>query len=217
LGYDEGHQELWDLIAEKFTENPLDLCQDTLFDSGGPWWSYGDNENYTETVISEYPGPLIIHFEQFNLESGYDSLWIYDGTDINSPLLSAFSGDQTPENLMTSANSFTIRFNSDGATERSGYALVWSCPTASINESDSWDVSIFPNPADDRINIILKNENPETWSMDLFDIKGNLITSVKSIPECNFMITTSNYSPGVYILKLHTQHKYLIRRLVITH
>jgi hypothetical protein len=204
LGYDNGYPELWDLIEEKFTQSPVAPCRDTLHDSGGPWWNYGDGENYTETVISDYPGPLSLHFEQFSLESGRDSLWIYDGPGMNSSLLAALSGDQVPVGLVTSGNSFTIRFNSDGTSTRTGYSLVWSCPTASVNEIVAPDFSIYPNPANDRL-IIQRNVGKHgLWSVELFDIQGKCIRQVNSENDEMIIIPVKDCRIGIYVLKVNS-------------
>lgn len=204
LGYDNGYPDLWDLIEEKFTQNPLSPCCDTLNDSGGPWLNYGDDEDYTETVSSAYPGPLMINFEQFDFESGYDSLWIYDGQDINSPLLAALSGNIAPSGIATSSNSFTIRFKSDAATSRAGYSLVWSCPTASVNEIVAPDFSICPNPADDQLNILRNDNMHGLWSVELFDIQGKVIRQANSENKEKIVIPVKDSRKGIYILKVNT-------------
>jgi hypothetical protein len=204
LGYDNGYPELWELIEEKFTQSPVAHCRDTLHDSGGPWWNYGDGESYTETVISDYPGPLSLHFEQFSLESGRDTLWIYNGHSINSPLLAALSGDQAPLGLAASGNSFTIRFNSDGSSTRAGYSLVWSCPTASVNEIVVSDFNIYPNPADEHLIIQRNDSKHGFWSVELFDIQGNLISQANSENNEMIVIPIKDCRKGIYILKINS-------------
>ena len=204
LGYDNGYPELWDLIEEKFAQNPVAPCRDTLHDSGGPWWNYGDGDRYTETVISDYPGPLSLHFEQFSLENGQDSLWIYDGPDANSPLLAALSGDQTPVGQTTSGNSFTIRFNSDGSSTRSGYSLVWSCPTAAIIKIVAPDFSIYPNPADEQLMIQRNGSKHELWSVELFDIQGKPVRRTNADNRKKVVIPVNDCRNGIYMLQINS-------------
>ncbi|MHC1776496.1 MAG: glycosyl hydrolase family 18 protein [Lentimicrobium sp.] len=217
LGYDNGYPELWDLIAEKFAQTPAFPCRDTLYDPGGPWWNYGDDESYMETISSDYPGPLSLHFEQFSLETGFDSLWIYDGLDVNAPLLAALSGNQTPAGLFTSGNGFTIRFYSDGATTRAGYSLVWSCPTASINEIIAREFSIYPNPADDRMIVTRKDDIPDAWSVELFDIQGKSVRQVNSDKNEEIVIHVRDFRNGIYILKVKSGSYLNSFKVVICH
>ncbi len=215
LGYDNGYTDLWDLIEEKFTQSPVFPCRDTLHDSGGPWWGYGDNENYSETVISDYPGPLSLHFEQFSFESCCDSLWIYDGQDVNSPLLAAISGDQAPTGLLTSGNSFTVRFKSDGSNTRAGYSLVWSCPTAAIEEPMFSGLQVYPNPASDLLNIHFTGNIDMHRTIRLFDISGKLICSNKIIGSEEFIMNVAGLKPGLYLLLMIAGDDYSTQKIMI--
>ncbi|MCK5839638.1 MAG: hypothetical protein KAG99_07305, partial [Bacteroidales bacterium] len=44
LGYDDGHSDLWQVIAESFAQGIQISGYDTIFDSGGPSWEYYDKE-----------------------------------------------------------------------------------------------------------------------------------------------------------------------------
>lgn len=146
LGYDNGYNELWNLIKEKFAGSPSELCRDTLYDSGGPWWNYRSKEYYVETIESDYSGPLNLSVSMLNLEPGHDTLWIYDGRSVNDSILAVLSGNEAPVNIFTSSNIFSIKFVSDEDTEFPGYELVWSCPTYGIEEYDASDIVVYPNP-----------------------------------------------------------------------
>lgn len=204
LGYDNGYPELWNLIEQKFTENPLQICRDTIHDTGGPWWNYGNTESYSETVIADSPGPLSLKFEQLSLEIGFDSLWIYDGTDIHATLLAALSGNEITTGLMTTGNAFTLRFRSDSITTRTGYSLVWSCPTAATEEIVLQDILIYPNPARDFLNISLQNQIQGPWSIFLYDTNGRLLKSMQSRKSDYLAMPVGEFRPGLYLLKIQT-------------
>ncbi len=212
LGYDNGRNELWNLIEEKFTGVAEEMCRDTLYDNGGPWWGYKNNEIYTETVKSAYDGPLSIDFTALSLESGYDSLWVYDGGSVNAPLLAAISGTETGSNdeingvnsilsLSTSSNIFTIQFKSDSINSRAGYELVWSCPTASIREIDNRDqpFSVFPNPVQSgrALKVSGINDTPESYQLIY---PGGKIISIGKLANGQFTIP-HNIS-GVVIVRI---------------
>ncbi|MCB9015897.1 MAG: T9SS type A sorting domain-containing protein [Lentimicrobiaceae bacterium] len=214
LGYDNGYADLWNLIADKFTEAQSAPCLDTLYDSGGPWWNYGDSESYTETIQTAWPGPLSLHFEQLNLETGFDSLWIYDGLNTTDALIAALSGNETPPSLTTTGNAFTIRFESDGATARAGYALVWSCPTASVAEPESNKISLFPNPASDAIHIEFNSLQPNT-SIRLLSCDGRLIKETAASNQKSVCFDISNIHPGLYLIMVSNPQTRSIRKIMI--
>lgn len=202
LGYDNTRDELWNLIEEKFIGEAVELCRDTLYDNGGPWWGYKQNESYIETVKSEYAGPLKLVFTTLSLEAGYDSLWIYDGGSVTDPLLAAISGTEVSNNygnqgnkalltLSTSSNIFTIQFKSDSLNSRAGYELIWSCPVASIDEIDQngHSLSVFPNPvfSGGWVSITNTLETPETYQLMYpgggIIAKGRLTNGMIEIPD----------------------------------
>ncbi len=217
LGYDNGYPELWDLIEEKFTQPPQSPCLDTLYDTGGPWWNHGDREAYTETIKSAYGGPLSLHFMEFSLESGYDSLWIYDGPQSSSPLLAALSGNQLPEAMNTTGDSFTLVFSSDGATTRAGYELVWSCPTANTGELPQARILSFYNPDSHTLSIRITGHPEEKWELlSLYDIRGILVLRVPFNNQHEFDIQTPALATGVHIIRITGQYPPVTRKIMIT-
>ncbi len=147
LGYDDGYTDFWQAIQDKFTANcRIWTCSDSLFDMGGPNRNYYDNERYTYTIYSSSPSQkLAVQFAPtFTLENNYDSLWIYDGNSTASPLIGVYTGGNNPGTFTTSANAFTIKFKSDGATVSAGFKATYQCitsinsPTTSIASAPMW-------------------------------------------------------------------------------
>jgi hypothetical protein len=148
LGYDDGYNELWNLIAEKLTDCATTPCSDTIYDMGGPAQNYYDNEDYTYTISPDGAAGLSLNFTEFDLEAGYDSLWIYDGNSTNAPLIGGWSGTNGPGNIVASGNSLTLRFHSDGATTNPGFTAIWNCsldniPPATNIITDNWQTNDF--------------------------------------------------------------------------
>lgn len=208
LGYDNGYSELWNLIEQKFTLPQQGLCRDTLYDSGGPWWNYSNNETHTETIQSAWPGPLTLTFDNLDLEPGFDSLWIYDGLDTEASLLAALSGNSTPAAMITTDNVFTLKFTSDGLTTRSGYALVWSCPTAGIeDELVAENLLVFPNPASELLNVRFPKIPVGPIRVSMLNMKGQKVLDKSNPSAINISLPVGSYSPGLYILKLEAEGK----------
>lgn len=136
LGYDDGYNDFWQAIQDKFTSNcRIWPCSDSLFDMGGPNRNYYDNEKYTYTIYAPSPTQkLVLQFAPtFTLENNYDSLWIYNGNSTTSPLFGIYTGGNNPGTLTTSGNAFTIKFKSDGATVAAGFKATYQCTTTTIN------------------------------------------------------------------------------------
>lgn len=147
LGYDDGYNDYWEALSEKFTDCAIVECTDTIYDMGGPEKDYYDDENYTYSIAPTGATGLSLTFTSFDLESGYDSLWIYDGIGIDN-LIGGYSGTVSPGTIISSTNALTIRFYSDGATRAPGFSAIWQCsmdniaPTTSISANE-WETSNF--------------------------------------------------------------------------
>ncbi|MBX7224403.1 MAG: T9SS type A sorting domain-containing protein [Chitinophagales bacterium] len=133
LGYDDGYPELWNAIRDKFSDCKILPCSDSIFDMGGPERNHYDNENFTYTITP--PGNVLttLNFSQFELEAGYDSLWLYDGPSVNAPLIGSYSGLTGPGTVNASGASITLRFKSDVATTKPGFKAVYQCTPITID------------------------------------------------------------------------------------
>lgn len=203
LGYDNGYNELWNLIEQKFTLPDQSLCADTIYDSGGPWWNYAINESYTETIQSAWPGPIALTFGNLNLESGFDSLWIYDGLNTDAILLAALSGNELPSAILTTSNIFTLKFRADALTVSSGYELIWECPTAGINDNEELsDIEVFPNPVSEVLNVRFSTAPAKPIRVSLINMNGQNVLERLMQPSISFTLPILSLSSGLYILKL---------------
>ena len=105
-------------------------CEALFYDSGGASSNYGNNLTYTMTFYPETEGAMIsVSFSEFNTESGYDYLYIYDGSSTESTQIGQYDGTNSP-GTVTATNSegaLTFKFTSDRATVASGWVATVSC------------------------------------------------------------------------------------------
>ncbi len=212
LGNDNGYSDLWNLINSNFSTCATIKCSDTIYDMGGPNGNYHNNENYTFTIAPPNAVSVSINFLTFNLESGYDSLFIYNGNSINSPLLGKYSGTTLPPSLFANSGKMTIRFHSDGATVKSGYIAVYTCDTTTVGSSElniqRADFKIFPNPAKDFISIQGSNLQYRPYKIEIRDILGKILIRKALVSETgslNETIDIIDVSSGVYVITIYCQ------------
>ncbi|MCW8899010.1 MAG: glycosyl hydrolase family 18 protein, partial [Flavobacteriales bacterium] len=151
LGYDDGYTDLWDAIEDYMTTCFSYPCSGTIHDFGGPYKNYYDNENYTWTIAPTGAGSINVNFTSFDVETGFDYLYIYDGATTAAPQIagSPFTGTTLPPSFTSSTGALTFRFTSDGATVRPGFVANYSCnvdniaPTTSVSAPTGWVTSNF--------------------------------------------------------------------------
>lgn len=105
-----------------------------FFDSGGSGNDYLDDERLIWTIAPVNASSVTISFSNFATESSWDYLFIYDGADINAPLIGYYNGSGSPGTITSSGGSLTFEFRSDCATAASGWSASW---TSTINSSSS--------------------------------------------------------------------------------
>ncbi|MBI5217682.1 MAG: PKD domain-containing protein [Bacteroidia bacterium] len=149
LGYDDGYSEMWNTIKNKFTSCGTVACCDTIYDMGGPDRNYYDKENYTYTIQPTGASGLSLNFLSFDVEANYDTLWLYDGSSVNAPLIGSYTGTNNPGLVTATGNAVTLRFKSDNATNNPGWMAIWQCsvdnipPVTSITAPAGWITSDF--------------------------------------------------------------------------
>ena len=126
-------------------------CSGIFYDSGGANSNYDNNLNYTMTFYPGTEGAMVsVNFTQFNTESGYDYLYIYDGTSTSATQIGRYDGTTSPGTVMAtnSSGALTFRFTSDSGVTAAGWVATVSCfvpapvnITVSANPSNSGTVS----------------------------------------------------------------------------
>jgi len=85
-----------------------------------------------------------------------------------------------------------------------------------IPEDQGDDIfSLYPNPATDGVNLILKNEN-SGYSLDvcIIDLNGRIVQT-SSFTSSSMKLEIGNLAPGIYFVKLVLEDKVSTRKLII--
>lgn len=182
LGYDDGLSTYWNLIRDKFSDCAPVVCNDSLFDMGGPTRNYYNDERYQYTLSAPTGSIVQLQFKNFNTEQGYDSLWLYNGNSTLAPLIGAYTGITSPGTVTSTGNALTLRFKSDGATVTSGFKAIKNClplNTTNINQTQANDlVRVFPNPIQANAELSIYSTQP-IQKLKLIDVSGKQVVETK--------------------------------------
>ena len=119
-----------------FSTAPDYCAGDNFYDNGGLSGNYFDASNDTIVICPGTPGDIVTAtFNSFATESGYDSLFIFNGNGTAGTLLAGLSGTTTPANPFISTDTsgcLTFVFISDGGVNDAGWDASITCgPAAS--------------------------------------------------------------------------------------
>ncbi len=155
-------------------------CEGILFDSGGFFDDYGDDEDFTFTICPDNPPTCLqMEFQESNIESGSDFISFFDGPDVNSELIGTYTGE-IPAMIGASSGCMTIRFTSNGFTELSGWIATWECS----NEACQSPPPPVPSPQD-CINAIPICQDVY-FEMDAYQGVGNIPDEINPDLSCLF-------------------------------
>ncbi|MCP9766852.1 hypothetical protein EGI22_02960 [Lacihabitans sp. LS3-19] len=115
-----------------YFKNPPLTCGQTYYDTGGPTGEYSYNDSTVTTIHPTVATDKVkVTFTTFQLESAYgkDTLYVFDGPDVNSPSLGKFHTNNIPEQFISSHSSgaLTFKFLAGGANSWNGWAAPVTC------------------------------------------------------------------------------------------
>jgi hypothetical protein len=137
-----------------------------FYDSGGPTANYGNDERKFWLFTKPATTNITLSFTSFNLENGYDNLFIYNGGSINSPLIGQYTGTVNPGPVTSVNDSVLVEFRSDCATPAAGWAANFImngtvtpasvdniAPTTVVNTTNAWKTAAFTATISDVDNV----------------------------------------------------------------
>lgn len=190
-------------------------CLGNFYDSGGPYQSYQNNENFIMTFKPDIQGQKIeMVFTSFELENDTncfnDYLEIYDGSSLNAPLIGKFCGT-IPYGVVSATNSegaLTYVFNSNDSINKSGWIAAIQCLPVNLNKNNNDDEPlIFPNPTSNYINFVI--DEATNYEVEIYSIQGLMIKRY-SIYEYNSIIDVSDFDKGIYLMKIKNKNNNVI-------
>ncbi len=164
-----------------YTSNLPVYCNDTLiftnnsgsFDDGSGNKNYMNDSECLWRIEPENAQSLSFSFSLFDIETGYDRLYIYDNAGDEPELLVTLTGHDIPSPLTLNTGKALIRFSTDESIIAEGWELTYDVVEPGITENNSIArFSIFPNPAEDRITISgLSKKQGNVW-VEISSVSG---------------------------------------------
>lgn len=117
-------------LISSYNNQTISTCSGTFYDSGGPNGGYSSGQSYVVTIAPSSSGYTNVSFSSFSVVIG-DMLEVFDGPNVNSPLIGIYNNGNTPVGQTIRASLFniggklTFRWTSVG--QGAGWAAAISC------------------------------------------------------------------------------------------
>lgn len=132
------------LLAQNYpmANGTITTCSGNFKDPGNNG-QYANNSNFAETFCSGVAGQCIsVTFTSFNLDNGFDFLYIYDGASSAQNPIGVFTGATLPGTFTSSSGCLTFVFTSDNIVTAPGWVATISC--GPCNSSQNYVMTNVP-------------------------------------------------------------------------
>ncbi|MFT5860666.1 MAG: hypothetical protein ACI865_002780 [Flavobacteriaceae bacterium] len=143
-------EKYYKLINNLPTYNLVSAGSGGLYDTGGPSGNYQDDERELWLIQPTSAVTITVNFTAFDLEIGYDNLFIYDGDNPDAPLIGSYTGTSSPGSITSTGGSLLIEFRSDCGTVAPGWEANYTstvgdetAPLTSISPDALWHTDDF--------------------------------------------------------------------------
>jgi N-acetyl-anhydromuramyl-L-alanine amidase AmpD len=198
-------------------------CSGTFNDAGGPSANYTGNEDYVFMITPANALNVTVNFTTFDLENGFDSLYAYDGPNVNSPLIGAYTGTNSPGTITSTDTAITFRFISDPFVHTTGFTATWNCTQLSTGvetNENNFSLNISPNPFSENIHVNYWLGEKSSVEISLVDVLGRKIilspTQVQAAGrhEQDLNLAAFELAKGIYFLEVNVGGEKLVRKMV---
>ncbi|MFZ4928754.1 M12 family metallo-peptidase [Chryseobacterium sp. Mn2064] len=194
-------------------------CDGVQFtDTGGTTGQYKDNEEIVKTFYPTSGSTMTMNFTEFDLEQGYDFMFIYNGPSTSSPLFANgnnLTGNTIPGPFTSTdpSGAITVRFVSDGGVTANGWNVNFGCSVLAVEDVNIKNntVNIYPNPAK---NMIILSSKEALKSYKIYDEAGRLVSSASSLKGNKQEINITSLQTGNYVITVETETQTINKKLI---
>jgi PKD repeat protein len=145
-------------------------CSGTLYDNGGTGM-YSNNTDGVVTIAP--PGALnvVLYFVSFDMESGYDYLYVHDGPNTASPIIGVYDGNSLPNGgtITSTGGAITLRQLTDQGVVAGGFEINWQCNYPNAAPVSSFSVNLTETCTGVVQFTDLSTNIPNQWLWDFGD------------------------------------------------
>nr|NQU91783.1 C10 family peptidase [Bacteroidota bacterium] len=187
------------------------------FGDGSGSFFYNNNQNCMWRITPEYASSATLYFNYFDTEADFDMVKVFDYD--TQELLAEFSGDVTPDPVVSPSGQFFITFNTNGNIRGQGWEASYTIGNVGIGDITNFEsLRIYPNPVKDLLTVTFT-----TVPVDEVSLSINTLTGVKVYTETltnfngyyNNKLDLSSLAKGIYFLNIRCETGNIVKKIVV--
>ncbi|NVO19350.1 MAG: C10 family peptidase [Bacteroidetes bacterium] len=187
---------------------------------GSGSFNYHENTLCKFKIVPDSVKAISITFDQFDTYDQNDILMIFNQE--NNDLLYKLYGNQNPGTLYFNTGKLLLMFHSNNSDNAQGWSFHYSSSitTGTDDFSKQAVAQIFPDPADQNLNIRLQSQKDIPVSLELYSLQGTKVyQNSYKIQKGEFagQIDVSTYPNGIYLLRIASSDGVLTHRVIVNH
>jgi hypothetical protein len=156
---DPGANWDWDYFFKLINDSTSTTITNTnlsgnITDLGGSGGNYTNDERTLFLIQPTNAASITLTVNQFDVESTWDYLYIYDGTTVFDTKIGEYTGTTIPTTITINSGNVLVEFRSDCSTTNPGYDISWS---STIPDMIAPTTIISPSPVPYAINDFICN------------------------------------------------------------
>ncbi|MDD4603466.1 MAG: C10 family peptidase [Bacteroidales bacterium] len=185
---------------------------------GSGRFDYHNLSNCKWKIMPPGATKLVITVKDFNTEQDVDKLLIYDlGT---SALLATLSGAYAtpPAQIFSTTGSMMLIWQTNNSVRGTGWNLDYSVMVGTDEKTSLNNLSIYPNPANQEINVQYSMPEATRVTFSISDVTGKLLKTCSADAQSGQniqRIDVSAFTPGIYLLQVGNEKSIQTRKLII--
>ena len=165
------------------------------------------SEDQTVVVCDDFTPELVVSFDTISfLESSiFEYQWFLDGEQILEQSCPQLIADVEGSYSLVLVDQWGCKYNSN--------EIFFS--TTSITDLIDVELSIFPNPATNYIDVFIGGDLDSFSYLEIYDVQGRKLKNIQVL-ENTLRLNLDKFEKGTYLLKLnYTNEHQIIKRFLL--
>lgn len=151
-----------------------------------------------------------VHIDYLDLEENKDFLHIFDNSPANDRLLASLTGQVSDTDMVFNMKRLAFVFETDEQNSADGFRLTYQGGHVGVDDFRHGQLSVFPNPAEDAVNI---QAEETVTSVVLYDKLGRVVREIA--PGDTFVRVDVNDLPsGVYLMRVLMSNRVVTKKII---